>query len=123
MRSYINPDFFDNNRVIEIYKEGDHLTYEVMMARKWPKEDLLTHYAFSVEYDCQNFLRDTYDSISLSDNVDPRYKNLTSRNFLITLVADLPDDPESQLMVIAMLADTENGTIDYPQGDDLWITD
>ena len=120
LRSYINPDFFDENSVIEIYKDGDYMTYEVMMARKWPKEDLLTHYAFSVEYDCQNFLRDTYDSISLSDNVDPRYKNLTGQNFLITLVTDLPDDPENQFMVIAMLAETENGTIDYSQGDILW---
>lgn len=123
LRSYIYPDFFDKNRVIRIYKDGDKMTYEVVMARKWPKEDLLTHYAFSVAYDCQNFLRDTYDSVSLSDNVDPRYKNLTDMNFLITLVTDLPEDPQNQFMVIAMLADTENGTIDYPQEDILWIDD
>ena len=123
LRSYIDPDFFDENRLIEIYKDGDKMTYEVVMARKWQKEDLLTHYAFSVDYDCRNFLRDTYDSVSLSDNVDPRYKLLTDMNFLITLVTDLPEDPENQFMVIAMLADTENGTIDYPQGDIQWIED
>ncbi len=123
LRSYINPEFFDQNRQIEIYKDGDHLTYEVVMARKWPKEDLLTHYAFSVEYDCQNFLRDTYDSVSLSDNVDPRYKNLTDLNFLITLVTDLPEEPDSQFMVIAMLVDTENNTIAYPEADIPWIND
>ncbi len=123
LRSYMDPDFFDENRVIEIYKDGDKMTYEVLMARKWPKEDLLTHYAFTVDYDCRNFLRDTYDSVSLSDNVDPRYKLLTDMNFLITLVTDLPEDPEKQFMVIAMLADTENGTIDYPQGDIEWIYD
>lgn len=123
LRSYMDPDFFENNSVIEIYKDGDKMTYEVVMARKWPKEDLLTHYAFSVDYDCRNFLRDTYDSVSLSDNVDPRYKLLTDMNFLVTLVTDLPEDPENQFMVIAMLADTENGTIDYPQGDIQWIDD
>ena len=107
---YKDPDYFQNNRTIEIFTDKDHMTYQVVMARDWEKADLLTQYAFSLGVDCENFLRDAKTTASLSDNIAPEFDDITFRDFLITLVAE-KEDKEKQFIVIGRLIKSDNGTI------------
>ncbi len=117
VHSLANPDNFDKAENIEIFIEGNHMTYEVVMARKWERVDLLTQYAFPSPIDAENFLRDCKDTMSLADNISSVFDNLTSRDFIITLVTYPEDDPANQFMVIARLINDEQGTIKTPEGE------
>lgn len=117
IHSLANPDIFESAGDIEIFIDGNHMTYEVVMARKWERVDLLTQYAFPSPEDAGNFLRDCKDTMSLADNISSAFDEVTSDDFIITLVAHYDDDPKSQFMVIARLIKDEQGTIKSPQGE------
>lgn len=116
------PDNFDKAGDIEIFIDGNHLTYEVVMARKWERIDLLTQYAFPSPQDAENFIRDCKDTMSLSDNISSGFDELTCDDFLITLIGYPEGDSTSQYMVIARLIEDEQGTIRTPQGEIPGIT-
>lgn len=111
--SYKNPDYFNKHRNIEIYIEGNHMTYEVVMSRSWEKQDLLEYYAFPIDMECYRFLTELYDTRTLSDNIADNYLETTYRDFIVTLVADEPADASKQYMVIAKLVNDREGTIGH----------
>ncbi len=111
---YMDPDFFGQNREIDIYIDGNKMTYTVVMARKWAKENILTRYLFNLGGERELFYRDALDTVSLSDNVADEFRNLDYTDFVITLVAELPDDDESQFIVLAYLTGDEAGSIKEP---------
>ncbi len=112
--SYKDPEFFENHKDIELYMDGNYLLYEVVMARPWDKVDLLAWYAFPSSDQCRIFLQDLYDSRTLSDNVSDNFLKVTQNDFIITLAAREPSDPDKQFFVIARLIGDQAGTIRHP---------
>ena len=78
---------------------------------------MLTQYAFSIGIDCENFLIDARTTTTLSDNVADEFDDISFQDFLITLVAEKPEDNEKQFIVIGRLIRSDNGTIKQNQGE------
>lgn len=107
--SFENPDVFNEDDQIHIYTADDHITYKVVMARKWTEGNILENYAFSINTECTDFLRDILDTTSLSDNVSDDFANYTYMDLFVTLSVEMSDD--GQFFVMAVYMGDENGTV------------
>ncbi len=112
--SYRNPDFFEENKNIEIYIDGNHMTYEVCLAREWNRENFLMQYDFTLTYECDRFLNGIINDLTLADNMTSRILEDNYGYYLITLVAYEENKPDKQFIVVARLVNDRNGTINYP---------
>lgn len=108
---FAQPDFFESHEQIELYLDGNVLTYEIFAAFERENTSLLRSYDFTYYSGCQAFLNDMYGIRDLSMNLRKGWEGVTPYHFLLTLT--LPsEDEEKQFVILAILIQDAAGNID-----------
>lgn len=108
---FADPAFFDEHETIQLYLDGNHLTYEIFAAYERENTSLIRDYDFTYADGCRLFLYDLYSTKDLSMNLREGWGFITSQHFLITLTAHKEGDPDRQFVVVAVLTQDPAGNI------------
>lgn len=108
---FADPAFFEEHETMQLYLDGNVLTYEIFAAYERENTSLIRNYDFTDTIGCLLFLKDMYATRDFNMNLREGWDSVTPYHFLVTLTAHKQNDPERQFVVVAVLTKDEAGTI------------
>lgn len=107
---FAEPDFFEDHEYMDLYLDGNVLTYEIFAAYERENTSLIRTYDFTYLSGCRQFLEDLYGTRDMGMNLREGWENVNEYNYIITLTTQ-KEDAGRQFVVTAVLIQDAAGTI------------
>lgn len=107
---FAEPDFFADHEYVDLYLEGNVLTYEIFAAYEREDTSLIRTYDFTYLSGCKQFLEDLYGTRDMGMNLREGWENVNEYNYIITLTTQKEAEGR-QFVVTAVLIQDTAGTI------------
>lgn len=107
---FAEPDFFADHEYVDLYLDGNVLTYEIFAAYERENTSLIRTYDFTYLSGCKQFLDDLYGTRDMGMNLREGWENVNEYNYMITLTTR-KEDTGRQFVVTAVLIQDRAGTI------------
>lgn len=106
-----DQDFFDENGLIYLYLPDNVLTYQVVSFYTEDQHSILRDYNLVLYDGCEDYIQDLQQKAAESGIYDDGGEELTPQRFLLTLVAELPEEGRQEVLTAVLIQDAA-GKID-----------
>ncbi len=107
---FAEPDFFADHEYVDLYLDGNVLTYEIFAAYERENTSLIRTYDFTYQSGCKQFLEDLYGTRDMGMNLREGWEHVNEYNYMITLTTQ-KEDAGRQFVVTAVMIQDRAGTI------------
>ncbi len=106
LHQFREKDFFDNHKQVFIYTPSQTFVYQIFAAYVYDDRHLLYSFDFTDPAIYQSYLDTVFAIRDMSANIDHNV-SITSEHKIITLATCMANDPDSRLLVQAVLVEVK----------------